>query len=96
MVNITIEIPDERLTQLGATPDERIRFILEAVAVEGVRTGRLWKPQAAALLGMNRVEFLALLSERKVPDGIEPEAIKESYHAFKRIFGQPKVPPKRG
>lgn len=85
MGTITIEIPDERLAQLGATPEERVRFVLEAVAVEGVRTGRLWKPQAAQLVGMTRVEFMSLLWERKVPDGIEPEAIKEAYHGLKKI-----------
>jgi predicted HTH domain antitoxin len=86
MGTVTVEIEDELLAALGKTAEERKTFVLEAVAIEAVRTGKLYKPQARRIVGLERAEFLRLLWERKVPEDIDDEAIIEGYKAIKRIF----------
>ena len=86
MATITLNIPDDIAAAIGETSETQTRFALEALAVESVRCGRLYKPQAAALTGMTRLDFLVLLQARRVPDDTTVEALKEGYQAIDRIF----------
>jgi predicted HTH domain antitoxin len=60
-MQITVELPDD----ITRHPDPG-REALEALAVEGCRSGALTHHQAGQLLGMSRFEFDAFLTERKV------------------------------
>jgi predicted HTH domain antitoxin len=60
-MQITVELPDD----ITRHPDPG-REALEALAVEGYRSGALTHHQAGQLLGMSRFEFDDFLIEHKV------------------------------
>jgi predicted HTH domain antitoxin len=62
-MRITVELPDDvaRHTDPG-------REALEALAIEGYRSGAFSLPQAARLLGLTRYEFDGLLKARNIYD----------------------------
>jgi predicted HTH domain antitoxin len=62
-MQITVELPDDIARH--ADPG---REALEALAIEGYRSGKLTHHQAARLLGMNRFEFDGFLKDRQIYD----------------------------
>lgn len=50
-MQITVELPDDIARRFGADEPELSRAALEALAVEGVRSGKLSPAQAGRLLG---------------------------------------------
>lgn len=60
-MKITIDLPDDVV--LRADPG---RAVLEALAIEGYRTGALTHHQASQLLGVSRLEFDGLLKAHNV------------------------------
>ncbi len=62
-MTITVELPDDL-----ATHADPAREALEALALEGYRSGSLTAHQAGSLLGMHRFEFEGFLKARGVPD----------------------------
>jgi predicted HTH domain antitoxin len=62
-MQITVQLPDDIANQ----PDPG-RVALEALAIEGYRTGALSHYQASQLLGMDRFEFEGFLKERQILD----------------------------
>jgi predicted HTH domain antitoxin len=61
-VNIAIEIPDEVARQLAASSGDVSRAVLEAVAIEGYRSGAITPAQVQQMLGLrSRWETEALL-----------------------------------
>ena len=62
-MEILVKLPDD----IAGHPDAG-REALEALAMEGYRSGALTHFQAAQLLGMTRLEFENFLSERGVMD----------------------------
>lgn len=62
-MKITVELPDD----VARHPDPG-REALEALAVEGYRSGALSHHQAAQLLGLTRFEFDGFLKARNIYD----------------------------
>lgn len=62
-MRITVELPDD-----AAGHSDRGREALEALAVEGYRTGALSHYQTSQLLGLSRFEFNHFLKARGVFD----------------------------
>ena len=58
MKSVTIEIPEAVLLQSGISREALVREGTVALAVVFFQTGRLTSGQAAAMCGMNRVDFL--------------------------------------
>ena len=52
-MNLTLRIPDEIATRLGATGPDLERQALEALVVESFRAGRLNKDELAQALGLD-------------------------------------------
>jgi hypothetical protein len=52
-MNLTLRIPDEIATRLGATGPDLERQALEAFVVESFRAGRLNKDELAQVLGLD-------------------------------------------
>jgi predicted HTH domain antitoxin len=79
MANISIDIPNDLLVTPREQPGElshEVRFI---AALYYFREKRLSLGQAARFAGLNRLEFLDMLSERGIPafDLIEEDAAVE-------------------
>jgi predicted HTH domain antitoxin len=67
-MRVTIQLPDDISAALGERWDDVPRRSLEAIAVEGYRTGALTEPQVRRLLEFDtRFQVHALLKEHHVP-----------------------------
>jgi predicted HTH domain antitoxin len=66
-MQVTVELPDQVARQWGETPNAVGRRVLEDVAIEGYRTGRLSLRQAGQMLGLDYWQTEAFLKERAVP-----------------------------
>ncbi len=62
-MEITVHLPDDLAQQ--ADPG---RQALEALALDGYRSGAFTQSQAAQILGMGRLEFEGLLKQRNIPE----------------------------
>ncbi len=62
-MKITVELPDD----VANRPDPG-REALEALAIEGYRSGALSHYQASQLLGLSRFEFDSFLKDRNIYD----------------------------
>jgi len=62
-MQIKVELPDD----IARRPDPG-REALEALAIEGYRSGALTHYQASQLLGLSRLEFDRFLKERNIYD----------------------------
>ena len=62
-MQITVQLPDD----LAQHPNPG-REALEALAIEGFRTGTLSQYQASQLLGLSRLEFDGFLKQRHIYD----------------------------
>ena len=51
-MQVHLEIPEDLAKQLAPDPDDLTRAAIEAVALEGVRSGKLMVAQAGRLLGL--------------------------------------------
>ncbi len=64
-MHVAIDLPEEIARQLTAAWGDMPRKTLEAVAVEGYRTGVLTRGQVGSLLGFSFWETEAFLKERQ-------------------------------
>jgi predicted HTH domain antitoxin len=63
-MEITVHLPDDL-----AQHTDPGREALEALAIEGFRSGALSRFEAAQLLGLGRLEFDGFLKERNIMEG---------------------------
>jgi hypothetical protein len=67
-MKVTIQLPEDISAALGAQWDNVARRSLEAIAIEGYRTGGLTEAQVRRLLELDtRFQVHALLKEHHVP-----------------------------
>jgi predicted HTH domain antitoxin len=67
-MQVTFDIPDTLADQLIAAGKDPARAALEALALEGYRTGQLYEGDIKRLLGYrSRMQVHALLKEHGVP-----------------------------
>jgi len=85
-MQMTVELPDDILKALeGQWPDLN-RQALEAIAVEGYRTGALTENQVRRLLGLeSRFEVHALLKEHRVPLQYTASDLEDDMRAHREL-----------
>jgi Uncharacterised protein family (UPF0175) len=87
-MQVLLEIPDDLARQLAADPSGVTHAVLEAVALEGVRSGKLTVSQARLLLGIgSRYEMDGFLKAHGVFLELTLEDVRkdsETAHAFRR------------
>lgn len=66
-MQITVKMPDQVAQLWGETPDAVGRHVMEDVAIEGYRVGRLSHRQVGQVLGLNYWQTEAFLKPRGVP-----------------------------
>jgi predicted HTH domain antitoxin len=66
IVTLSIDVPDEILSELHQSPDEAERDARLAVAIEWYRRGALSQGRAAEIAGLARADFIDELSARKI------------------------------
>ncbi len=80
-MQITVHLPDD-----VAQHPEPGREALEALSIEGYRTGMLSHYEAARLLGLSRFEFDGFLKARQVYDhAYDAEDIEQDRQTFREL-----------
>lgn len=87
-MKITVELPDD----VAQRPDPG-REALEALAVEGYRSGVLTHYQASQLLRVSRLEFEALLKTRHVQEhAYDVEDLEQDLKTLERLEASGRMP----
>ena len=80
-MKITVELPDD----VAQRPDPG-RQALEALAIEGYRSGALTHYEASRLLQLSRLEFEALLKRRNIDDhAYDVEDLEHDLETLERL-----------
>ena len=69
MAAITIDLPDAIIRDLGQSPDEITRRVLEAVVLDAYRSERLSRGEVRRLLGLSWQETEDFLARHPVIEG---------------------------
>jgi predicted HTH domain antitoxin len=67
MTTVTIDLPETMFSALRLAPNELVREMRIAAAVQWYAQEMISQEKAAEISGLNRVEFLEELYRRKVP-----------------------------
>jgi hypothetical protein len=86
MADISLPISKELLDALGDSVDAHERFILQAVALEAHRLGKVGTRRAGAAIGLGQIAFLKLQQEHEVPSHTTREELVDGYHAAKKFM----------
>ena len=90
-MQVTVDVPDDILKALQGRWSDVGRHSLEAIAVEGYRTGALTESQVRRLLGLeSRFEVHALLKQHRVPLQYSESDLEEDMRALREIDVVPK------
>jgi predicted HTH domain antitoxin len=85
-MQVNIDLPEDISKSLRGYWGNVSRHALEAIAVEGYRTGALTEPQVRRLLGLEtRFEVHALLKEYKVPLRYTEADLQEDLEAHREL-----------
>ena len=80
-MQIIVQLPDD----LAHHPNPG-REALEALALEGYRSGKLSRFETSQLLGLSRFELHALLKERNILEGAyDVEDLERDLHSLDRL-----------
>ncbi|HEX3129085.1 MAG TPA: UPF0175 family protein [Thermoanaerobaculia bacterium] len=71
-MTLSIDLPDEVLSELHQSADEAERDARIAVAIEWYRRGALSQGRAAEIAGLARADFIDELAARKI-DVLQPD-----------------------
>jgi hypothetical protein len=85
-MQLTIELPEDVTESLRVTWGDVSRHALEALAVEGYRTGALTEAQVQRLLNLEtRFQVHALLREFRVPYDYTEADLEDDLAAHRRL-----------
>ena len=85
-MNLTLTIPDDLAAQIAATGKDPARAALEAVAVDGYRSGHLSENEVRVMLGYEtRMQVHALLAEHNVDLQYTEEQLRQDIAASNKL-----------
>ena len=86
MTNVAIELPDDIAHQLETQWQDVPRRVLEAVAVEGYRSGVLTRGQVQRLLNLSWWETETFLKERQAYLRYDEADLAQDHAALDRVL----------
>lgn len=73
-----LELPEELLASLGATPQEKLNKVKEALVLYLLRQKRISQGKAAELLKISRSDLFDLMAEQDIPTAdLSPQELEE-------------------
>jgi hypothetical protein len=85
-MELTVRIPDELASRMGATGSDLSRRALEALALEEFKSGRITKPELRRLLGFGtRYRLDGFLKSRGVYEDYTMEDFERDRDALKQL-----------
>jgi predicted HTH domain antitoxin len=85
-MNVAVELPDDIAQQLETAWHDMPRRVLEAVAVEGYRSGALTRGQVRRLLQLSWWETEAFLKERQAYLPYDEADLEQDRAALDRVL----------
>lgn len=85
-MNVAVELPDDIAQQLETAWQDMPRRVLEAVAVEGYRSGALTRGQVQRLLHLSWWETEAFLKERQAYLPYDEADLEQDRAALDRVL----------
>lgn len=85
-MNVAVELPDDIAQQLETAWQDIPRRVLEAVAVEGYRSGALTRGQVQRLLNLSWWETETFLKERQAYLHYDEADLKQDCTALDRVL----------
>ncbi len=79
MSTITLEIPEGFARSFGETPEEVTRNAAIELAIEMYREGKWSTGKAAHFIGMERIAFMDVLRDRKIPMPYTLEMLEQDF-----------------
>jgi predicted HTH domain antitoxin len=89
MAAITIELPDALIKDLGDSPVEVSRRVLEAVVLDGYRTESLSRGEVRELLGLSWQETEEFLARRGLHYHYSVDDLNQDRENLDRVLGSP-------
>ncbi|MEK7409246.1 MAG: UPF0175 family protein [Acidobacteriota bacterium] len=87
-MNVAIELPEDIAKQLEAAWHDMPRRALEAIAVEGYRSGALTHAQVGRLLGLSFWEVETFLKERQAYLPYDEADLEQDRSAIKHALSE--------
>lgn len=87
-MTLTLDIPDSVAASMQLSEPGKERRVLEALALEGCRSGELSRRQVGKLLGMNFWDTEAFLKEHEVDYGLTAEDLESDYQTLSQLVGK--------
>jgi hypothetical protein len=89
LIHVTLEVPEDLAPLLGQNVAGLSRAALEALALEGLRTGKLTEAQARRLIGIeSRYEMGGFLKAHGLLLKLSPEDIERDAATARSFSGQ--------
>jgi len=64
---VELELPEELLSALGATPQQKVKKVKEALVLYLLRQKKLSQGKAAELLKISRSDLFELMAQQEIP-----------------------------
>lgn len=87
MVEVTLKLPDKVASALGTNPAAVARHVLEDVATEGYRHGRLSQREVGEMLGMDYWQAEEFLTSHKVSQNHSLADLEADRASLDKILG---------
>jgi len=86
-MELTLTIPDDFAAQIAAAGKNPARAALEAVAIDGYRSGHLSENEVRVMLGYEtRMQVHALLAEHKIDLQYTEEQLRQDIAASDKLY----------
>ena len=89
MVQVTVHLPDKLAERFGDSPEAVARRVLEIVAIEEYREGRLTHRQVGEMLGLDYWETENFFVARGVPLNYGLADVEADRVSLARFLGRP-------
>lgn len=87
-MTVTLNIPDFVAASMQFTDAGKERRVLEAVALEGYRSGELSRGQVGSMLGLNYWATEAFLKQHGADYGLTAADLEQDYQALKSLLAR--------
>jgi len=88
-MQLTLTIPDDLAAQIAAAGKDPSRAALEAIAIDGYRSGRLTENEVRVMLGYEtRMQVHALLAEHNVDLQYTEEQLRQDIAASDKLHAE--------
>lgn len=87
-MQVVVNIPDAVAKQLAEEQQDPARALIEGLAVDGYRSGRLSRGQVAEMLGLSFHQAEKWFVEKKLPRNYGMQEFEQDLQTIDELFGR--------